>query len=80
MKYCCLKNCYDQKQRRILGIVMKLERIKFIDYLRHTLIPDLRESGQEATAEDFAAALYYIEHSDCNITCHLQVMKEFYND
>jgi len=31
------------------------------DYLTHTLIPDLRESGSEATAEDFEDCVAHIK-------------------
>jgi len=33
----------------------------FISFLKHTLIPDLKESGMDATAEDFETAVYFIE-------------------
>lgn len=33
----------------------------FVDFLRDTLIPDLHESGTEATAEDFAKCCDIIE-------------------
>lgn len=33
----------------------------FIEYLRGTLIPDLKESGCGATAEDFEKAIEYME-------------------
>ena len=33
----------------------------FIDYLRNTLIPDLRESGRDATADDFETAIKFME-------------------
>lgn len=36
-------------------------RGEFVAYLRDTLIPDLRESGRHATAEDFLAAVAFIE-------------------
>jgi len=32
----------------------------FCDYLESTLIPDLFESGNDATAEDFQEAVYWI--------------------
>jgi hypothetical protein len=31
-------------------------------YLTRTLIPDLRESGSDATADDFADCVAHIEH------------------
>jgi len=34
----------------------------FISYLRGTLIPDLIESGMEATAEDFRVALAFLQY------------------
>jgi hypothetical protein len=34
---------------------------RFTEYLRETLIPDLEESGSEATAEDFRTALGFLE-------------------
>ena len=33
----------------------------FVDYLHDTLIPDLMESGHEATAEDFEESIKIIE-------------------
>lgn len=33
----------------------------YINYLRNTLIPDLRDSGFDATADDFEEAIYWIE-------------------
>lgn len=35
---------------------------EFIRYLKETLIPDLQESGLDATAEDFEEAIYWMEH------------------
>lgn len=34
---------------------------EFIDYLQATLIPDLRESGRDCTADDFETAISLIE-------------------
>lgn len=36
-------------------------REEFIDYLRETLIPDLRESGRDCTADDFETAIEFME-------------------
>ena len=33
----------------------------FKEYLQNRLIPDLKESGMHATAEDFEEAIYWIE-------------------
>lgn len=33
----------------------------FVDYLTDTLIPDLKESGRDATAEDFETAVEIIK-------------------
>lgn len=35
----------------------------FITYLRNTLIPDLKESGRDFTAEDFETAIHFMEDS-----------------
>lgn len=43
---------------------MPMTRAEFCDYLRNTLIPDLRESGSEATADDFETALGFIANTD----------------
>ncbi len=43
---------------------MPMTRAEFCDYLRNTLIPDLRESGSEATADDFETALGFIADTD----------------
>lgn len=34
----------------------------FVHYLNHTLIPDLKQSGLTATAEDFEEAVEHIKH------------------
>ena len=39
----------------------KTSKQDFISFLKHTLIPDLKESGMDATAEDFETAVYYME-------------------
>ena len=36
-------------------------RNEFIDFLENTLIPDLYDSGNDATAEDFETALKFIK-------------------
>ena len=36
------------------------ERERFLDYLQNTLIPDLRESGSDATADDFETCIRYM--------------------
>lgn len=33
----------------------------FVDFLENTLIPDLYESGRDATAEDFETAVKFIK-------------------
>ncbi len=38
-----------------------MERDEFVRYLVETLIPDLRISGSDATADDFEAAVAFIE-------------------
>jgi hypothetical protein len=38
-----------------------MTRAEFLHYLKETLIPDLRQSGNNATAADFAAAALFIE-------------------
>jgi hypothetical protein len=35
---------------------------EFEQFLMHTLVPDLRESGMNTTADDFETALYYMRH------------------
>jgi hypothetical protein len=39
----------------------KVELSQFIEYLTERLIPDLRESGKEATADDFAQCVSYMQ-------------------
>lgn len=41
---------------------MKMTRERFIEYLREQLIPDLRESGSDAMADDLEAAAAFIEN------------------
>ena len=44
---------------------------QFTLYLEQTLIPDLRASGSEATADDFAEAVHWIEKQfdeNCSLT------------
>ena len=36
-------------------------KLEFVEYLTYTLIPDLKESGMDATAEDFEMAVYYMK-------------------
>lgn len=38
-----------------------MKRSDFVQYLRETLIPDLRESGNDATAADFEACVLFME-------------------
>jgi len=38
-----------------------MTREEFVDYLEGSLIPDLRESGRNATADDFEVAVAFIE-------------------
>jgi hypothetical protein len=38
-----------------------MTRKEFVQYLETTLIPDLIDSGREATASDFAVAIRFIE-------------------
>lgn len=40
---------------------IQMSRGEFIIYLRETLIPDLKESGQMNTASDLEAAVLFIE-------------------
>tara|TARA_B100000131_G_C17634774_1_gene417502 strand:+ start:144 stop:359 length:216 start_codon:yes stop_codon:yes gene_type:complete len=37
------------------------EREEFIWFLENTLIPDLKESGRHATAEDFETAVFFMK-------------------
>lgn len=43
---------------------MKQEHSEFIDYLESTLIPDLKNSGRDMTAEDFEKAVKFIRELD----------------
>jgi hypothetical protein len=54
---------YDERDKRFVykGRFIYAE---FVDYLKDTLIPDLRDSGMEATAEDFEEGLYWLEQGD----------------
>jgi hypothetical protein len=38
-----------------------MDREQFLDYLQNILIPDLRASGNYATAADFCAAVLFIQ-------------------
>ncbi len=38
-----------------------MTRKEFVNYLETTLIPDLIDSGRDATASDFAVAIRFIE-------------------
>lgn len=44
--------------------VRGISKEEFCRYLRETLIPDLKESGREYTAEDFETALNFMEGAD----------------
>ena len=37
---------------------------EYMDYLTHTLIPDLLKSGNDATANDFKEAIFWINQSN----------------
>ncbi len=43
---------------------MEQSKAEFIAYLQETLIPDLRESGRDATAADFEAAVLFMTGSN----------------
>lgn len=51
------------KHSRVDHVTVKGKKAKenFVDYLEGTLIPDLKESGRTATAEDFETAVRYIK-------------------
>lgn len=44
-----------------------MQRDEFVSYLRGTLIPDLRDSGQGFTADDLERACRFIESDDDTI-------------
>lgn len=44
-----------------------MNRLQFVSYLRHTLIPDFREADMHATAEDFETALQFIAEDAARI-------------
>lgn len=51
----------DAKRHEILaGHLRKDEKHRFCEYIESTLIPDLKESGLEATASDFGTAVVMI--------------------
>jgi len=39
---------------------MEQEQAKFVSFLQESLIPDLKESGQEFTAQDFERAVSFM--------------------
>jgi hypothetical protein len=43
-----------------------MDRDEFLEYLRETLIPDLREAGNVRSAKDFETAVRFIEDRDLN--------------
>lgn len=43
----------------------KWNRLDFIEYLKKTLIPDLKDSGKHATAEDFETAVFFMDTVPC---------------
>jgi hypothetical protein len=43
---------------------MNMTKQEFIDYLKDTLIPDLRDSGRDCTAADFCAAILFMEGAE----------------
>lgn len=47
--------------KKVKGPTRWWTREEFIAYLRETLIPDLRESGRDATADDFQTAIEFME-------------------
>lgn len=42
---------------------MVFTREEFVEYLKNTLVPDLRNSGHDYTAADFDAARIFIEEN-----------------
>ena len=44
--------------------VREISKEEFCRYLRDILIPDLKESGREYTAEDFETAIKFMEGAD----------------
>ena len=42
---------------------LSYQRYDFIEYLKETLIPDLKESGKNSTANDFELAVLFMENS-----------------
>lgn len=53
------------------------EKQSFINFLRETLIPDLIDSGTEATAEDFIIAVLFLENPSWNHIDDKTMKKEF---
>lgn len=45
----------------------------FISYLTKTLIPDLKDSGRDATAEDFETAIAFMEQGPGGVSMTLQL-------
>ena len=50
-----------QWRRRVMPNEKIWTRGNFIEFLENTLIPDLKESGRHATAEDFETAVFFMK-------------------
>ena len=50
---------------------------QFIQYLSNTLIPDLRESGMNATADDFRRCVDIMLFRDCRIESLVNQCNDF---
>ena len=48
-------------RRRVMPDEKIWRREEFIEFLEETLIPDLKESGKIATAEDFETAVFFMK-------------------
>jgi hypothetical protein len=46
---------------------MQNTKQEFINYLNDTLIPDLKQNGHEATAEDFEEAIFWLKSKEAEI-------------
>lgn len=57
---------------------MKQEHQQFVSFLEGTLIPDLKESGTEATAEDFEKAVRFIKELAAKLDLVTEVYSKFH--
>lgn len=61
-KYNPKETIVDEEKIRQLNRVLGIVEVDFVHYLQETLIPDLKVSGSDSTAQDFERCLEIMSH------------------